>query len=244
MAQPAMVNPSMSQVGEHATSLAVYADLSDALIPQPNILAEELVFRKKQTVLIVDNCSAALHEQLCAHCVGSDHVSLITIEYDIRDDAPESTCFFRLSDSSPQLVVDFLEMKNLGLSHQDIASITDFSGGNLRIALALADTSTKSGELATLNNDVLFQRLFHQNHAENPDLLQDAKSLSLAYSFNTETSEEDSELALLSKLSGTSVNRLYASTAELRRRGLLQRRGKWARVVSSNDLTQENPKRY
>ena len=220
-----------SDESEIHASLAVYADLSDTLIPQPDVLAEELVFREKQTVLIVDNCSAALHEQLCTHCVGSDHVSLITIEYDIRDDAPENTHFFRLSGSSPELVADFLQMKKLGLSYQDIVAITEFSGGNLRIALALADTSTKSGELANLNNDVLFQRLFRQSYAENPDLLQDAKSLSLVYSFNTEISEEDSELALLAKLSGTPVNRLYASTVKLRRRGLLQRRGKWAAVL-------------
>jgi hypothetical protein len=50
--------------------------------------------------------------RLCT--VAASKVSLITVEYDVRDDEPEHTDVFRLQSASPELVTEWLKQ---GFSH-------------------------------------------------------------------------------------------------------------------------------
>ena len=76
--------------------LAVYTDISDSPSPSPQALLDELLVNQRSAVLVVDNCSSELHRNLVSRCKTSGSVSLLTIEYDIRDDLPEETNVFRL----------------------------------------------------------------------------------------------------------------------------------------------------
>jgi len=211
----------------------VYTDLSDNPDPQPQALVDALLERRDRCIVVVDNCGADLHQRLTEKVCGVDSaLSLITIEYDIRDDIPESTTCYRLEPSTDELIKALLERHYPAFNHQDIETIAAFSGGNARVAFALANTSSQGGELSKLNDEQLFQRLFEQSHAASEELLVSGEVCSLLYSFDGLTlTGDEAELPLLAGLGDLTAQKLYRHVENLRRRGLVQTRGKWRAVL-------------
>jgi hypothetical protein len=118
------------------------------------------------------------------------------------------------------------------ISEIDSRTIAEFSGGNARIALALAGTVGKSETLAGLTDEDLFQRLFQQRHGSDNTLMSLAEACSLVYSFEGENlAGADAELPILARLVGRDAADLFAAAAELKRRDLLQKRGPWRAVL-------------
>ena len=96
-----------SRVGEHAldSALAFYTNIANEPDPQPVAMASFLIASRVPGVLIVDNCGAELHQQLTQVCqVFESNLSVITVEYDIRDHQPEATDVFILKSASPELI--------------------------------------------------------------------------------------------------------------------------------------------
>jgi hypothetical protein len=219
------------RVGEAALSptLAVYTDVADTPDPLPFDLVTRLRDLGQSCVLVIDNCGVALHRKLSARIRGGGSpISLITIEYDISDDEPEGTDVFRLEPASPEVVERILKIKHPHLAGPERRSIASFSEGNSRVALALADTARHGESLANLKDSDLFKRLFRQKNHDDPALLQAAKVCSLVYSFDGETlSGDGAELPILASLAGQTVDEFYRHVAELHRRQLVQKRGKW-----------------
>jgi hypothetical protein len=147
-------------------SVVVYCDTSDEPVPTPLALLDELIATQRRSIVVVDNCSSELHAKLAEKCNGSRIVSLLTIEYDIREDIPDETSVFRLEPASSELVAEVIKQQFPHISPVDAATITHFSEGNSRVAIALAGTVEKGGSLGRLTNDVLFKRLFWQKHGE------------------------------------------------------------------------------
>ncbi len=78
----------------------------------------------------------------------------------------------------------------------------------------------------------MFKRLFQQRHANDRDLLQAAEACALVYSFDSETSDgEEAEWPLLATLVEQSPQTLHRHIAELQRRKLMQKRGKWRAIM-------------
>ena len=113
------------------------------------------------------------------------------------------------------------------LSQVDAGTIAEFSGGNARIAIALAGTVQRGESLSGFADEELFRRLFLQNHQPDPDLLRAAEVCALVYSFDGENTDADGELARLGRLARQDPADLYARVAELRRRDLVQARRQW-----------------
>jgi len=155
----------------------------------------------------------------------------LTIEYDVREDFAERTSFYHIKETSNDLIEDFLHSRFETLSPADIGKVVQFSGGNFRVALSLASTATAQGQLAHLQDNELFSRLFDQGSQAEPALLKFAEVLSLVYSFDTKDTGANSELAWLASIADCSVTELFGAVAELNDRGLLQRRGCWAAVL-------------
>lgn len=210
-------------------TLAVYTDISDSPLPAPQTLIDELLANRRRAVLIVDNCSSALHSQLTAKCKASDIVSLLTIEYDIREDIPEETNVFRLEPASPDLISKVIEQQFPHVSQVDRATITRFADGNSRVAIALAGTLSKRESLSGITNDDLFRRLFWQKNDQTDSLLRAAQACALVYSFDGEN--QNNELPRLAALAGLGVLDLYREVSILIRRGLAQKRGVWRAVL-------------
>ncbi len=224
------------RIGENALSpnIAFYADLSDSPNPSPEQLAEQLVSENARAILIIDNCSPELHKKLSFICAGQNsQLSLLTVEYDVRnEDFSDETNVFNLEPSSDELITKLILNRCPHISQVDAGTIAEASGGNYRIALALAGTVRKGDNLTGLTDIQLFKRLFEQRDGENQGLMLSASALSLVYSFNGEDTEsDDAELKTLSALIDKTPAEIYRDIAELKRRDLIQSRSVWRAVL-------------
>ncbi len=214
-------------------SLAVYTNLSDNPDPQPTGLASDLIATRTRAILIIDNCPPDLHRRLSELCAASGStVSVLTVEYDVRDDQPEGTQVVTLDTSSPELIEKLIRRRFPHVSEVDARTIAEASGGNARIAVALAGTVEQSETVAGLSDDELFQRLFRQRHDANDALLLAAQACSLVYSFQGEALTGDgAELPRLAVLADQAPRELYRHVGELLRRDLVQQRSVWRAVL-------------
>jgi len=210
----------------------VYTDISDNPMPQPTAMLEALSQEGADVVVVVDNCGQDIHQKLTeiVKRPGSK-IRLVTVEYDIRDDLPDSTVCYKLEGSTGEVITELLKHRYQNVSDVDIQTIVEFSDGNARVAFALASTSAAKGELAQLRDEALFKRLFIQKHTESNELQRCAEAASLLYSFDFEGSDEQSELAILASVAEVTVQTFYVNVSELKRRGLVQERGKWRAVL-------------
>lgn len=214
-------------------SLAIYTNLSDNPDPQPLGLASDLIANRTRAVLVVDNCPPDLHRRLSELCSTSNStVSVITIEYDVRDDQPEGTRVVTLDTSSPELIEKLVRRRYPYISQVDANTIAETSGGNARIAIALAETVERSESIVGLSDEDLFQRLFRQRHEPDSALFLAAQACSLVYSFQGEAlTGDEAELPLLASIVGQRPLDTYRHVMELLRRDLIQKRGPWRAVL-------------
>jgi len=214
-------------------SLAVYTNLSDNPNPQPTGLASDLIATRLRAVLVVDNCPPDLHRRLSELCAAAGStLSVLTVEYDVRDDQPEGTQVVTLDTSSPELIEKLVVRRYPELSQVNARAIAEASGGNARIAIAIAGTIERTETIAGLSDDELFQRLFRQRHDSDNALLLAAQACSLVYSFQGEAlGGEVAELPRLALLAGQEPQEFYRHIGELLRRDLVQKRGVWRAVL-------------
>jgi hypothetical protein len=214
-------------------SLAFYTNMVDGPDPQPTGLASDLVAARTSAILVVDNCAPDLHRRLSELCRSpGSTISAVTVEYDIREDEPEGTEVFSLEPSSLELVERLVRHRFPEVSTIDAHTVAEFSGGNARIAIALAATIGKNETIAGLNDEELFERLFEQRHGHDPALLLTAQACSLVYSFQGEDiSSNEAELPRLAALVAKNAQDVFRDVAELGRRDLVQRRSVWRAVL-------------
>ncbi len=214
------------------SSIAAYTDYSGETEPAARDMARDLVARDQRAILVVDNCNPATHSELALLCAGSaGKVSLITVEYDVRDDEPESTEVFRLQSASPELVVEWLKQNFPEISQIDREKISEFSDGNFRVARALAETLGKGEALGSLKSRELFKRIFQQRNEHDQHLLRAAEDLSLLYSIDGEDVSAEGELTLVSSIRGIGTRQLFEALVEMRRRGIVQARGRFRAIL-------------
>lgn len=228
----ALFDPALG-TGSLDPSQAIYTNVAEGPDPQPAGLASDLIATRARAVLIIDNCPSDLHRQLSeiTRSAGTT-ISVITVEYDIRDDQPEGTDVFTLETSSLALIETLVAKRYPGISQIDARTVAEFSGGNARVALALAATVGKNETIAGLSDADLFQRLFQQRHEHDAGLLSIAQACSLVYSFEGEkTSGDDAELPVLASLIGKTADEVFSGVAELKRRDLLQERSVWRAIL-------------
>lgn len=211
----------------------IYADISDGPIPDPCSLAGQLINDKSKVILIIDNCPPDLHQRLTKLCTTPDStLSLLTVEYDVRDDIPEETNVYRLQPASIKTIEKLIDNRYPDISQIDIQTIADFSGGNARLAIALAGTLKHGETLSGFRNDELFQRLFWQRHDRSESLLISAEACSLVYSFEgTKINGKESEMPFLASLVNKTPTELYRDVNELKTRDLIQSRNVWRAVL-------------
>ncbi len=214
-------------------SQVVYTDVSDAPTPAPCDCATQLIELGQPTILAIDNCPPDLHRRLTSICTASGSpISLITVEYDVREDLPEKTEVFHLDTASISVVERIIQNRFKNLGQSNARRIAAFSGGNALLALCLAETVGPGESLATLRDDVLFRRLFHQRNRPDEMLLRSAEVCSLVYSFDGEIDgDKISELEILGSLVDINTTELYRNIAKLKRRKLVQSRNIWRAVL-------------
>ena len=221
-----------------------YCDYGESPYPLPLHFIEGLKQKNKKFIVIVDNCGRDQHEILTKSITNDDNqISLLTIEYDISDDLPEKTSVFKLEPNSPTLVQKVIERHypkiNSPIPH-DIAQLT---GGNYRLALAIASTVNNVDNIAILNDKQLFERLFYQNGQINEENYKIAQVFSLVFSFNIkDLSEPNSELQILSDIAEVSPRTAKQVIEQLKAKDVVQQRGDFRAIlphVLANHLSKQ-----
>lgn len=223
------------RIGEDALdkSNVIYTDISYEPTPSPQNIVEQLKAGKHPAILIIDNCSPKLHGELLNKLKSQPSlISLLTIEYDVADDQPDETEVFHLEPSSDTVISKLILRRFLNITELDARKIAEFSGGNARIAIALARTIMPGESIGHLQDNELFKRLFNQRNGENEDLKRSAEVLSLIYSYDVGNIDtESTELRILSLMSSIPASTLYSHTADLKDRDLVQSRGQFRAVL-------------
>lgn len=224
-----------ARVGQNplAPDGVIYTDMSDNPSPQPTAMISDLIAARERAIVVVDNCAPELHRRITQLCQGSDSlISAITVEYDVKDDEPEGTEVVRLEPSSDELVVKLIARRFPEMSSPDVERIAVFSGGNARIALALANRLERGESVAGLHDEELFRRLFQQRQDPDDSLLKAAKACSLLYSFEGESLEGDeAELPTIAAIVGMDAVELFGKVAQLKHRDLVQCRSVWRAIL-------------
>ncbi len=213
---------------------AIYTNVACGPEPDPVTVANQLISEKSRAVLIIDDCPPDLHRRLTQACSQAQStVSVITIEYDVRDDIPEErTSIFRLDPASKGLIETIVAKRFPHLGQLDRRTIAKFSGGNARVAIALGNTVSHGETLSGFRDKELFERLFRQRHDPNESLLISAQACALVYSFKGEDATSDaSELRFLGSLVRKSGEDLFRDVAALKERELVQSRGDWRAIL-------------
>ena len=152
--------------------LAIYVDLGEEPNPSARAVLDHLIAERRSAIVILDNCPSDTHNRLANSIASSPYVRLVTVEYDIREDRPEATSVVRIDAEGTEITETLVERRYPQLSQVNTQQIAEFSGGNARLALALADSVSEKESLSGFSNAQLFNRLFYQRGAPDKGLSQ------------------------------------------------------------------------
>lgn len=224
--------------------MVIYGDISNSLTPEPLTFIQYLITLKKRLVVIIDNCTIQLHNQLTKLCQRKESkLSLLTIEYDVRDDDNVDSYNFMLSPTSSDLLKKLLIRDFSELSPINIENIVSNSEGNFRIAIYLAKSLLRNGNTRLLNSYELLERLFYQGREVDKCLMQVAQVCSLVYSFDIRMKPVNEEISILSNLISIEEATLYSCVEELYRRQIIQKRG-YMRAILPHALANRLAKEF
>ena len=213
-------------------NLAIYADLGVEPNPSPRLLLDRLAIEMRPAILVLDNCPTATHNLLAGEVSAAPDIHLITVEYDIREDKPEDTAVVRILAQGADIAESLVLRRHPGLGRVNARIVAEFSGGNARLALVLADAVGDRESLSDFSHAQLFERLFFQRGVRDEEFLAAAEALALVYSYSLEPDEGGvDELGTLAAVAGLSRLALYRATQTLVDRQLVQKRARWRAVL-------------
>ena len=213
-------------------NLVMYADLSEEPNPRAREVIERLEAEDREAIVVLDNCPSDAHNRLAGLVSSSPKLHLITVEYDIREDKPEVTSVVRIDADGTEIAEKLVARRHPSLGQVNVGRIAEFSGGNARLALALADSVSERDSLSAFSNAELFDRLFYKRGVPDTDFLEATEVLSLVYSYSIEQDEDGvDELAVLAGLLKHDRLKFYRVTQRLVEGQLAQKRGRWRAVL-------------
>lgn len=214
-------------------TVAVYVDTGTGPDPSASVMLDKLILEGRRAIMILDNCPSELHTSLANRVSASgDKVSLITIEYDIRDDKPQTTEVIHIEAVGPEVAEQLLSRRFPGIGQNNARRIAVFADGNARVSLAIAERVEEGESLGQLSDSQLFNRLFEQRNHPDDGLREQAEVLSLVYSFSVSTPDVgQNELEVLGSLSGYSQIQLFRTVRKLLDRHVVQQRSHWRAIL-------------
>ena len=222
-------------VGEEVLdrTAVIYADIGNQPDPSAHTMIETLLAQQASIIVVLDNCQSELHstlsERLRSH---NNSLKLITVEYDIREDKPQTTEVVQIEANGPKVAEKLLIRRHPELGQLNAAKIAEFSEGNARLALAIAESAPIDGTLSRLTDEQLFNRLFYQRHKHDSGLKEQAEVLSLVYSFSIGREEGGvDELSLLGELCEYSKRSMHRAIQTLVERQVAQQRARWRAIL-------------
>ncbi|EKN3437683.1 hypothetical protein OZ677_000500 [Yersinia enterocolitica] len=214
-------------------TVAIYVDTGSEPVPSATAMLDKLIAEDRRAIMILDNCPSELHASLASKVsAAGKEVSLITIEYDIRDDKPQTTEVIHIETDGPEVAEQLLIRRFPSIGQNNARRIAEFADGNARVALAIAERVEDGESLALLSDAQLFNRLFEQRNHPDGHLREQAEILSLVYSFSVSSPDAATdELEILGALFGYSKIQLFKAVTKLMERHVVQKRSHWRAIL-------------
>lgn len=214
-------------------TVAIYVDTGSEPVPSATAMLDKLIAEDRRAIMILDNCPSELHASLASKVsAAGKEVSLITIEYDIRDDKPQTTEVIHIETDGPEVAEQLLIRRFPSIGQNNARRIAEFADGNARVALAIAERVEEGESLALLSDAQLFNRLFEQRNHPDGHLREQAEILSLVYSFSVSSPDAATdELEILGALSGYPKIQLFKAATKLMERHVVQKRSHWRAIL-------------
>ncbi|POP41214.1 hypothetical protein CHU32_23270 [Superficieibacter electus] len=214
-------------------TVAIYVDTGYEPVPSATAMLDNLLAEGRRAIMILDNCPSELHASLASKVSSAGkEVSLITIEYDIRDDKPQTTEVIHIETDGPEVAEQLLIRRFPSIGQNNARRIADFADGNARVALAIAERVEEGESLALLSDAQLFNRLFEQRNHPDGHLREQAEILSLVYSFSISSPDAATdELEILGALPGYPKIQLFKTVTKLMERHVVQKRSHWRAIL-------------
>lgn len=214
-------------------TVAIYVDTGAEPVPSATAMLDKLIAEGRRAIMILDNCPSELHASLASKVsAAGKEVSLITIEYDIKDDKPQTTEVIHIETDGPEVAEQLLTRRFPAIGQNNARRIAEFADGNARVALAIAERGEEGESLALLSDTQLFNRLFEQRNHPDGDLREQAEILSLVYSFSVSNPDAvTDELEILGALFGYSKIQLFKAVTKLMERHIVQKRSHWRAIL-------------
>ncbi|TGQ04886.1 MULTISPECIES: hypothetical protein [unclassified Mesorhizobium] len=206
---------------------AVYGDTGLDLSVSAALMAEQIAVAGIEAVMVVDNCTQRTHDQL-AEIVrrGNSRVSLLTIDYDVLSEQPAGT-LVTLGCNSEEILEGVLKQRFPKLSNTEHRHLAEFSGGNARIALKIAEAGGEDIDLSKLKDSQLLERLFQGGRQERDSRMLDcAEAASLVHAFYVADGDGHVvEYPVLASLADINPQRFFRAIATFLDWGVVQQRG-------------------
>ncbi|MBV1687443.1 ATP-binding protein [Novosphingobium sp. G106] len=213
--------------GALAKAKAIYGDAGRNLEVGAARVAEELMLAGADAILVVDNANVAIHSQLAEiACRPGSRISVLTIDYDMGGENPAGL-LVALGENSKLVLISLLKQRVPSLSEAECRHLAEFSGGNARIALKIAEGVEKGVDLSTLNDGELLERLFQVGRQErDPSARACADAAALVYAFYVEAGDDHlAEHTALASILGVNVDTFFRNVATFLEWGVIQQRG-------------------
>lgn len=214
-------------------TVAIYVDTGSDPVPSATAMLDKLINEGRRAIMILDNCPSDLHASLASKVsAAGKEVRLITIEYDIKDDKPQTTEVIHIETDGPEVAEQLLIRRFPSIGQNNARRIAEFADGNARVALAIAERGEEGESLALLSDAQLFNRLFEQRNHPDSNLREQAEILSLVYSFSVSSTDAASdELEILGALFGCPKIQLFKAVTKLMERHVVQKRSHWRAIL-------------
>ena len=101
-------------IGENSLNKesVIYCDISNEPNPVPITFIQELLLLQKRVILIIDNCDKELHNKLAEFTLDpSSKISLLTIEYDVKENTDIESYNYYLDTSSDNTIRKLLKRR-------------------------------------------------------------------------------------------------------------------------------------
>ncbi|RWN09481.1 MAG: hypothetical protein EOR94_29750 [Mesorhizobium sp.] len=209
------------------TERAVYCDAGLDLTVSAALMAEQIAVAGVEAVVVVDNCTQRTHGQL-AEIVRrrKSRASLLTIDYDVLSEQPAGT-LVTLGGNSEEILDGVLKQRFPKLSDAVRRHLAEFSGGNARIALKIAEAGGEGIDLSKLKDSELLERLFQTGRQERDSKARDcAEAASLVYAFYANAGDGHVvEYPVLANVADVTPQRFFRTIATFLDWGVVQQRG-------------------
>ncbi len=209
------------------SDLVLYADETEVGAFGVTTAVQTLVDLCVRAVVVVDRCAAETHRTLAAMALRSgSKLSLLTIDHEIPPHRGSDT--FELEKAPHEITEGILKAVAPGLASQDQRRLARFVSGYPQMATMVGDAWLADIPVATATDQALIDRIVIGRKALSPEKTVKAAMLVSALGLLGYREKVEEELTAAAPLTGLAQHDLKAALEELRQRGVVQLRGRYA----------------